>query len=237
MKPLVLTLAFAVAVVPLALAASIGRAAPSPSPGAGPVVIELFQSQGCSSCPPALGVLEAESHRSDVIALNFAVTYWDYLGWKDKFAQAAFTQRQRDYADAGHRSEVFTPELVIGGATSVVGSDRPAVDGAIRAAAHAPRVALGRSGNSVSIGAAPGRQAATLWLVDYDPRSIGVAVRAGENAGRLLGHRNIVTRLTALGSWTGAARVLALPQANPGQARVALLQQGRVGPVLAAIRL
>ena len=198
-----------------------------------PVVIELFQSQGCSSCPPALAVLNEEADRPDVIALNFAVTYWDQLGWKDRFAKPEFTARQWAYARSGGRSNVQTPQLIVDGRAAVLGSRKGEVDAAIAATRTAAGPSLTITANRLSIGSGNPAKA-TVWLADYDPRAIAVPIRAGENGGRTLVHRNIVTKLTALGAWRGAATAFALPPASAGIARAVIVQQDDAGPILAA---
>ncbi len=104
-----------------------------PGASANPVVVELFQSQGCSSCPPANANLNAIADRPGVLALSFAVTYWDYLGWKDRFAQPAFTERQRAYAKSKQSDGVYTPQVVINGRRAIVGARRGSFDAAIAA--------------------------------------------------------------------------------------------------------
>ncbi|URW76707.1 DUF1223 domain-containing protein [Sphingomonas donggukensis] len=211
--------------------------APAAPPVAAPVVVELYQSQGCSSCPPADAVLNALAARSDVIALNFAVTYWDRLGWKDSFARPAFTDRQWDYARAAGRGNVSTPQMIVDGRTAIVGSRAAEVDAVItRARNNRPGPAILVNGSTIGIPAARTGAPATLWLVRYDPRTLQVAIRAGENGGRTIAHRNIVRELTPLGSWSGAAKRYALPPAVPGLATALLLQQGRGGPIIAARR-
>lgn len=203
-----------------------------------PLVLELFQSQGCSSCPPANANLNALADRGDVIALSFAVTYWDKLGWKDRFAQPAFTARQYAYAASGHSDGVYTPQFVLNGRSALVGSDR-AVLGQAMAAAGAVRggPVLARTGSTLRIGAAPG-QHGDILLVTYDPRSRNVPIRAGENSGRTLPHRNIVTDLRPLGTWSGAAQSFALPPpADRALRRVVLIQQGSGGAIVAALRV
>lgn len=203
-----------------------------------PVVVELFQSQGCSSCPPADAVLNALAARPDVIALNFAVTYWDQLGWKDTFAKPAFTARQWDYARRGGRSTVSTPQMIVGGRTAIVGSRAPEVAAVIaRAQAEPSGPVLRIDGASVAIPAGKPATAATVWLVRYDPRTIEVPIRAGENGGWTLPHRNIVRTLTAIGTWTGPAVRFALPPAVAGTNAAVLLQAGRGGPIIAARRV
>jgi hypothetical protein len=203
--------------------------------GASPVVLELYQSQGCSSCPPALQVLRDEADRPDVIALNFAVTYWDQLGWKDSFAQPAFTQRQWDYARANGRNIVGTPQLIINGRRFVTGGNRAEVDMAIESSRSGPGApALKVDRGRIIVGAAPAAKPATVWLVSYDPRTINVPIRAGENDGRTLAHRNIVRKLEALGQWSGSSRSYPLPEGQPGLTRAVLVQLGMAGPIITA---
>ncbi|WP_238995690.1 DUF1223 domain-containing protein [Sphingomonas solaris] len=227
-------------VAPVALLLAACASTASAADADHPVVVELFQSQGCSSCPPANASLNAIAGRADVLALSFAVTYWDQLGWKDGFAQPAFTARQWDYARAGRRPNVATPQMIVNGRGVLVGSDPARVAEALRrhdrgAGGPAIRVAPGR----VAIGPAQaGVQPATVWLVRYDPRIIAVAVRAGENAGRTLPHRNIVRALMPLGRWNGTAMSFAVPPGPDAAWRTAVLvQQGSGGPIVAARRL
>ncbi|QDZ08090.1 DUF1223 domain-containing protein [Sphingomonas panacisoli] len=201
-----------------------------------PVVVELYQSQGCSSCPPADAVVNALADRADVLALSFAVTYWDQLGWKDTFASPAFTKRQWDYAKAGGRGNVGTPQVVVNGRGVVTGNSRADVDTAIR------RFDRGTAGPSidsdrrtVAISAAKG--SATVWLVSYDPRTVAVPIRAGENGGRTIPHRNIVRRLVRLGQWNGTQARYSLPALQSGLATAVLMQAGTGGPIIAARKL
>jgi hypothetical protein len=206
--------------------------------GAQPVVVELFQSQGCSSCPPANAYLNTIADRPDILALSFAVTYWDRLGWKDTFGSPRFTARQQDYAAAG-RGEVATPELIVNGSNAVVGSDKHAFDAAI-ATAGAPSGGPGISiaGSSLRLGAAPAASPATVWLVRYDPRVRNVPIRAGENGGRTLPHRGIVRELVDLGAWSGRPASYTLPPARePGLSAAVLLQRGSGGPIIGARKL
>lgn len=201
-------------------------------------VVELFQSQGCSSCPPAIENVNAIADRPDVLALTFAVTYWDRLGWKDSFAKPEFTARQWDYAKAGGRGQVFTPQILVNGRTSIVGARRAQLDQAMAttpAPVGGPAITARPGKIMVGAGAAP--KPATVWLVDYDPRAQAVAIGAGENSGRTLVHRNVVTGLVPLGRWQGAALTLALPPARAGLRRAVLVQQDRAGPIVAAHRL
>ncbi|MFM2020620.1 MAG: hypothetical protein RJB02_328, partial [Pseudomonadota bacterium] len=152
---------------------------------AGPVVVELFQSQGCSSCPPANLALNAIADRRDVIALNFSVTYWDRLGWKDIFADPEYTQRQYNYASALGDSNVYTPQVILNGKRAIVGNKPGEINRAVAATtglSGGPAISV--TGNTATIGAGSGK--AAIWLVRYDPRLQNVAIKSGENTGRTL---------------------------------------------------
>jgi len=201
-----------------------------------PAVVELYQSQGCSSCPPADLAVNSIADRPDVLALSFAVTYWDQLGWKDIFGDPAFTQRQWDYARAGGRQNVATPQVVVNGRGAIVGNNRPEIEAAVaRYDRGAGGPAISSDGKSIQVGAGQGK--ATLWLVRYDPRTIPVAIRAGENGGRTIPHRNIVRQLVAIGDWKGRPLKVALPPARAGLESAVLLQAGKGGPIIASRRL
>ena len=204
-----------------------------------PTVIELFQSQGCSDCPPANANLNAIADRPDLLALSFGVTYWDQLGWKDTFAQPAFTARQWDYAHAAGRGNVFTPQMIVNGRGVLVGSNRAQVDLAIRN--YDRRIAgpaIIRSGGRVTIGRGGTPHPVSVWLVYYDPRTQNVAIRAGENGGHTLPHRNIVRSLRMLGSWSGAPATFEIAAMDEPALRGAILvQDGKGGPIVAAARL
>lgn len=200
-----------------------------------PVVVELFQSQGCSSCPPAIANVNAIADRPDILALTFAVTYWDRLGWKDTFASPAYTKRQWDYANASRRGQVFTPQVIINGETSIVGARRAQLDQAIGAARKLTGTpAISVENGSLAIGNGHIATPATVWLVRYDPRAQQVRIGAGENSGRTLAHKNVVRDLISLGVWTGASARLLLPAAKPGLRTAILVQRGSGGPIVAA---
>jgi hypothetical protein len=211
-----------------------GAAAAAP----GPVVVELYQSQGCSSCPPADANVNALADRPDLLVLSFGVTYWDNLGWKDTFADPAYTQRQWDYAHQWRRAEVATPEVVIDGRRDVVGVDAQELGATIRAtgAPVGAILSVGPRGVAIATGRAPAG-GADIWLVRYDPRTLNVAVRRGENGGKTLPHRDVVRRLTRIGRWTGPAVSVALPPADPVLRAAILVQATNGGPILAAAKL
>lgn len=223
-------------IAPLKQPASNGR--PPVLAARSPVVLELYQSQGCSSCPPALEVLREEADRPGVIALSFAVTYWDQLGWTDSFARPAFTKRQWDYAHANAQAMVATPQLIVNGRGFVNGGDKSEVDAAIERypiPTNAPGLRLDQ--RRLIVGSAPNAHQAIVWLVSYDPRTLQVPIRAGENDGRTLAHRNIVRAIENLGAWNGAQRAYRLPLTQRGLRRVALIQARVGGPIIAARQL
>ena len=204
-----------------------------------PVVVEIYQSQGCSSCPPAVDNVNALAGRDDILALDFAVTYWDYLGWADTFAKPAYTERQWDYAHAGNRGRVYTPQIIVNGRRALVGDVRAELNSVI--AQSGPLTggpAIDVAAGKVIVGAGKAAPKTSVWAVDYDPRNQQVAVKAGENGGRTLPHRNVVRRLTRLGDWTGARAAFALASPENAAYRTAILiQQGVGGPIVAALKL
>jgi hypothetical protein len=188
-----------------------------------PAVLELFTSQGCSSCPPADALLGQLAREPGIIALAWHVDYWDGLGWHDPYSSPAATERQRRYAERLH-DEVYTPALVVNGARMVVGSDGAAVRAAIGAAGGFPvEVALRRDGGAVSAEIGPVGQNVSALLATYDPQH-ATAIGTGENGGRRLIEYRIVREVTPLGSWDGAARRLSLPPIVAGRGVVLLLQ-------------
>lgn len=206
----------------LAAIAALGIAPGARGAGA-PVVLELFTSQGCSSCPPADALLGELARRPGVIALAWHVDYWDGLGWHDPYASRLSTERQRAYA-ARLGTEVFTPALVVDGAGMLVGSARAEVEAAIGAALPLPvpvAIANAPDGARVRIGAAS--RSVTALFVAWDPLH-ETTVGAGENGGRRLREFRIVRTATVLGTWDGTARDIALPHIAPGQGVAVLVQ-------------
>jgi hypothetical protein len=202
-------------------------------------VVELFQSQGCSSCPPANANVMALSDRPDLLTLSFGVTYWDYLGWKDTFASPQYTARQWDYARAFHRDQVFTPEVVVNGRADVVGLSRRELEALVRretASTGAPNISIAHDHIKIGTSDVPATSA-DVWLIRYDPNIEQVAIARGENGGRTLPHRNVVKELVKLGSWSGKAKIYAIPQTPRSDLRAAvLIQQGPGGAIIAAAR-
>jgi len=221
----------------LALAAAATSAAAADSRH--PLVIELFQSQGCSSCPPANANLVAWARRDDAIALNFAVDYWDALGWKDTFAKPEFTARQSAYARALGHGEVYTPQAIVNGRADVTGADAAELAALTERedrGAGGPEAAIEGGAARIGAGAAP-VGGADVWLARYDPAIREVAVKRGENAGRRLPHVDIVTDLVRLGRWRGAAERFELPpKPDPRLVDAVIVQAAGNGPILAAVK-
>ncbi len=203
-----------------------------------PVVVELFTSQGCSSCPPANAYLnEMARDRRDVLALAFHVTYWDRLGWKDPFSMQAATERQDRY---GHKfgDGSYTPEIVIDGASSHVGSRRdevgPAIDAAKRQGRTATSVSVAKAGDQLTIDIADGRGNGKVLLVGFD-RDHETAIRRGENGGRTLRESNVVRSLREVGDWQGKA--LHISEKFPDGEDAAVIVQAADGHIVGAARL
>ncbi len=227
-----LVAALVAALIAPLIAAMAGTAAAGTVP-ARPVVAELFTSEGCSSCPPAEALMAALAARDPgVLVLAYHVTYWDRLGWPDRYGLPQATARQRTYAARLGLDAVYTPQLVVDGARDVVGSDGSAVRAALAAAAaervRAVALTLARTaqGVSVTLPAADGR--GELLLVGYDTRH-ATPVARGENAGRVLIEANVVRSIRSLGAWRGMAWQVQAA-APPGEHLAALLQSadGRI---------
>jgi hypothetical protein len=176
-----------------------------------PVVVELFTSEGCSSCPPADAVLAELASRPEVLALSFHVDYWDRLGWKDPFSSAAATARQRRYARLLRTDRVYTPQVVIDGRWQAVGSDQSAIEQAIGAAGRSSMaipvmLSLDHGRARIVIGSAANGAGGSVVLVGFDRRRVD-AVRGGENAGRTLTHVDVVRGISEIGRFdrNGAA--------------------------------
>lgn len=217
-----------------AVLAGAFTARPVASPAADNLtVVELFTSQGCSSCPPANANLARLARRPEVLALSFSVTYWDPLGWPDTFARPAFTARQRDYQRGLGNDNVWTPQMVIDGRADVVGGRMGEIEAQI--ATHrpfsGPVVRFNPRGVGLAGGRAP-RQPADVWLVRYEREAIHVPVARGENSGRTLPHANVVRELVRLGQWRGQTVGFALPPARTGGLATAVLVQAPDGGLI-----
>jgi hypothetical protein len=233
------TLACLLAVAALGTLPGAARAkAPPPR---SPVVVELFTAQGCASCRTANRLIARLAAWPGVIALTWTVDYWDYLGWKDTFAQPEFAARQRAFDHHLGARDVYTPQVIVNGAAQASGDDAAAVDGLIRKAEHPrrrpPRVRV-LAGGLVRIGHGhpPGGRA-DVWLVRFDPREQDVPVTAGDNKGVSVVQRNIVREVVRLGGWRGHPVTFRPPAATEaGLATVVLVQAPRGGPIEAAER-
>jgi hypothetical protein len=203
-----------------------------------PVVVELFTSQGCDSCPPANAYLnELSKQRRDVLALAFHVTYWDRLGWKDPFSLEAATQRQAVY---GRRfgDGSYTPEMVVDGAASMVGSHRAdvgsAIENAKRNSQTAAAVSLTKSGDQVSIEIGAGSGSGRVLLVGFDHEHT-TAISRGENSGRTLIEANVVRSIRPVGQWSGS--VLRINERFPDGQDCAVVLEAPDGRIIGASRL
>ena len=210
-------------------------------------VIELFTSQGCSSCPPADVVLKTFASDPSIIALSLPVDYWDYLGWKDTFASPRNSERQRNYAKARGDGAIYTPQAVVNGVLHVNGSQKADIENAIETTSK--NIALQRvpirfwqerNTMNIAIGAAEaGREIrdATIWL-GMVQTSGTVDIKKGENSGKNLVYTNVVRELTPIGSWKGQALKIEIPRGaviQPDtQKSVVLIQEGRSGPIIGA---
>ena len=208
-------------------------------------VVELYTSQGCSSCPPADALLAELADHDGVLALSFHVDYWDYIGWKDPFASPLHTQRQRVYSQVFGKRYVYTPQMVVNGAFEMTGSDRARVLQRIAAAQPPDRVRLamrddGAGKVTVSVPRSAEADPATVWLVVYDNEHV-TAIKRGENRGRTLRYRNVVRGLQRIGMWHGQALELPvmISEMSPdgGDGCAVLLQSQRTGRILAAARV
>ena len=229
MKSLLLPLLFAVAPAGGPLwAQSVER----------PAVVELYTSEGCSSCPPADALLEQLAARPEVIALALHVDYWDYIGWKDTFGDARFTARQKAYARAAGEHMVYTPQMIVNGRASLVGGDGADLAEVLAPVgdASAPDLSLSRSGDKLQIRAtatAPLPAGTVVQLVRYIP-SAAVAVDRGENAGRTITYTHVVQSWSVVGKWDGTAPLSLMVPAEGDQPAVVLIQAPGPGPILAA---
>lgn len=229
----------------IAFALLAGFVAPALA-GESPVVVELFTSQGCNTCPPADAYLGKLAKRKGIIALSFHVTYWDYLGWKDPFGSPKSTKRQRRYARQFKRGYVYTPQMVIDGQTEIVGSRSAQIDRAIARAGErkdkiAVRLVEGADGKVRAM--LPARAAsakiepATVWMMLID-RSHTTKIKRGENGGKRLTYTHVVRTLRRVGVWRGEKIELELPvtETIPGRrdACVVLVQSDKSGRILGA---
>jgi hypothetical protein len=202
-----------------------------------PIVVELFTSQGCSSCPPADRLLGELAKRGDIVALGFHITYWDGAAWRDPFSRQTSTDRQIAYDKHLTGGQIYTPQMVVDGTADVVGSEREAVLAAIRAArplAVAP-VTIAGDRKSITVGAGAAPADARVYLARYALERT-TPIGGGENANRTATDFNGVEALFTLGTWDGTARSFAIEPPSAGEG-IAILVQAPDGTMLGAARI
>ncbi|KEJ90115.1 DUF1223 domain-containing protein [Sulfitobacter donghicola] len=207
-----------------------------------PVVVELYTSQGCSSCPPADAMLAELSGRDDVIAIALHVDYWDYIGWKDEFGDAGHAKRQRDYANKAGRRTIYTPEMIVQGQTDIVGAKPKALSKAIAEhKAKAPLMELKavRDGATVKVegsvpttGAAPMEVHVLQVLPSHKTR-----ITRGENRGNTLQYSNIAHDWQLAGQWDGADALTMTLDVRNDDPVVVLVQEANAGAIIGAVRV
>jgi hypothetical protein len=211
-------------------------------------VIELFTSQGCSSCPPADRLLGELKHDPSLIAVSLPIHYWDYLGWKDTLADPRNTARQKAYSSVRGDRDVYTPQVVVNGVVQALGNDRAAITQAVATAADEGKtllvpLAISVADGKVSVNAGKGSadgHSGEVWLWGV-ASSVPVVIRRGENNGRTITYFNVVRRWLKLGDWTGKQRSWTVPLAEIKGDRVdevaAIIQSGstaKPGQILGA---
>jgi len=226
----------------LASAAAIWGASLTASfAGDHPVVIELYTSQGCSSCPPADALLHQLADRDDVIALAMHVDYWDYIGWKDQFADPSHSQRQRTYAVVAGRRSIYTPEMIINGVDSVVGARGMEIADAIQSHKQSSSpidLTVTRNDGELSIAASNSARAQSMvvHVLRFQP-SREVRITRGENAGRNMSYANVVQDWRVLTEWSGRQDLAVTAPLDGDEPVVVLVQGAKQGPILAAAQL
>ena len=203
--------------------------------GERPILVELFTSEGCSSCPPADALLAELASRPDVLALSFHVDFWDRLGWKDPFSNREATQRQNRYAALLDLATVYTPQIVVDGGWQAVGSDRADVEHALDLARRdhqelSVTLALDRGQAQIKLGPGSDAVAASVLLIGFDRRHV-TAVKRGENGGRILSHVDVVRGLEEIARYSGTAGTIAAP-IRWNCDRIAVVLQAMTGRVL-----
>ncbi len=229
--------------------AAIVATGPARADGTAPIVVELFTSQGCSSCPPADKYLGELAKRPEILPLAFHVEYWNYIGWTDPYSKPWATRRQRDYQTSLKERFVYTPQMVVEGGAEGVGSERDAIEVLIRAAQSRatlqPDIRLhwredGALLADLGEGKSPAGQPATVWLVGFD-RMHTQKVMAGENQGRTSWDYQAVRNFRRLGGWAGFSEQLVVPpdeaKALGDMGAAVLIQANGNGPIITAARI
>ncbi len=185
-------------------------------------VVELFTSQGCSSCPPADKIIGELANDPTIIAMSMPIDYWDYLGWKDTLADSRFTARQRAYSRMRGDREVYTPQAVINGSMHVIGSDRAGIESAIgktfrHEGVMSVPVTMSLSGKQINVSVAEGKAPVAshgeVWICSIS-KAVPIAIGRGENRGREITYHNVVRNLLKVGDWNGAPESWTVPLEN-----------------------
>lgn len=209
-------------------------------------VVELFQSQGCQSCPPALPLIHDATNNPNLLLLTYDVTYWNpSSGWDDTFGSTQWDARQRQYVTKWGRNGLFTPQMVVDGVSDGIGATKEDVNQVIMKSMELRNgmtwaVGVDRVGNELRIASeiAEADMAYDILVVKYDPMLQTVKVGKGPNKGNKVPHRNVVKELMKIGEWRGGISMLALPSMKrDGYERVVLVQGGIGGPIIAALKL
>ncbi len=231
-----------IGVLGLAMASTAQETVPD-TRAARPVVVELFTSQGCPNCPKANAFLADLATQDNVIALSFAVDYWDYLGWQDTFAMPAFTTRQYAYGKALAKPRVYTPQVVLNGNGIYKGVHQDRISKAIYqenqsadSAAPIMQAHLNAEGQIVLDITGDTVEKMGIWMAAYAPGSQSVEVKNGENKGKNLVQVNMVSSMTRLADWTGGHTRMVLPMPADGGCAI-LLQADGQGSILAAAKV
>lgn len=210
----------------------------------GPVVVELYTSQGCSSCPPADAMLHELAGRDDVIPLALHVDYWDYIGWADEFADPEHTRRQQGYARAAGQTTIYTPQFVVGGRDLVIGAKAMRLADTIQAHSEVTlpvAVALTRESGILTITAEmrAGTDASGPYVIQLAQITMqqSVEINRGENAGKTISYSNIVNSLDAVHQWDGAEPVELQTDIGDVETVAVIVQDGPSGPVVGAAKL
>ena len=222
--------------LPLLLSAPLVHAQTAQKPKA---VVELFTSQGCSSCPPADALMVELSQDPDVVALTLPVTYWDYLGWKDTLGQDAFSKRQKLYAKARGDNQIYTPQAVINGTSHMIGSEKSEIRKRIADITTDPldaAITLTEDGGTLRIALAPlpgaPETSGSVWVLPTS-RAVTVPITRGENQGKTVSYANVVRALMRVGSWDGKAGEIRVPiaatQAPDADGYVVIVQAEKPG--------
>jgi hypothetical protein len=212
-------------------------------------VVELFTSQGCSSCPPADQIIGELAKDPNVIALSMPIEYWDYLGWKDTLADSRFSARQKAYSQMRGDRDVYTPQVIVNGSANVIGSDRAAIDSAIQrtqkgAGVMSVPVTMTLSGKQINVSVAASKAAnpghGEVWICSVS-KAVPISIGRGENRGREVTYYNVVRNLLKVGDWNGSSGSWSVPLENISRdgvdAAVVYVQDGnreKPGPMLGA---